>query len=317
VPSSRPEAIPTVIALVRQLKPRSILDVGVGFGKWGHLFREYTDIVEAENDPTRYAKRNWKVRIEGIEGHTPYLTEMHRYIYDQIHVGDAGSLIKTLGKYDLIFLGDIIEHFEKEAGLSLLRDAIARAHKAVIVSTPKYETGQENLCGNELERHRSLWSAAGFRSLGNAQIKTIGGNILIAIFRPPGSPKLDLNPKRNAKQQQEQFALQRVPEEIRKSIPTEVKFILVDEEQIRSTSRLQNAIPFLERDGQFWGLPEDDRVAIDELERMRQAGARFLAFIRSTFWWLDHYQQFQKHLRSRYSCIREDDQLIVFDLHAS
>ncbi len=54
MPSSRPNTIPTVIHLVRQLKPKSILDVGVGFGKWGHLFREYTDINEAENDPARY-----------------------------------------------------------------------------------------------------------------------------------------------------------------------------------------------------------------------------------------------------------------------
>jgi hypothetical protein len=317
VPSSRPDAIPTVIALVRQLKPRSILDVGVGFGKWGHLFREYTDILEAENDATRYEKRNWKVRIEGIEGHAPYLTEMHRYIYDQIHVGDARSLIKTLGRYDLIFLGDVIEHFEKENGLSLLRDAIARAHKAVIVSTPKYDTGQQNLCGNELERHRSLWSAAEFRSLGNAQIKTIAGNILLALFRPEGSPKLDLNTKINPKQRQEQFALQRVPEEIRKSIPQQAKFILVDEEQIRDNSSLPNAIPFLEKDSEFWGMPEDDHSAINELERMRLAGARFLVFIHSTFWWLDHFQQFQNHLRARYSCVREDDQLIVFDLHAT
>ncbi len=39
MPSSRPNIIPIVIHLIRQLKPRSILDVGVGFGKWGHLFR--------------------------------------------------------------------------------------------------------------------------------------------------------------------------------------------------------------------------------------------------------------------------------------
>jgi len=49
---------PTVIHLIRQLKPISILDVGVGFGKWGHLFREYTDINEAENDPAVTSARN-------------------------------------------------------------------------------------------------------------------------------------------------------------------------------------------------------------------------------------------------------------------
>ena len=66
MPSSRANTIPTVIHLVRQLEPRSILDIGVGFGKWGHLFREYTDILQAEHDPPRYQRANWQVRIDGI-----------------------------------------------------------------------------------------------------------------------------------------------------------------------------------------------------------------------------------------------------------
>src|SRR5688572_27759096 len=113
MPSSRPNSIPTVIHLVRQLKPRSILDVGIGFGKWGHLFREYTDILEAEHDPARYQRANWKVRIDGIEGYAEYITDMHRYLYNEIHLGNAADLIKNLPRCDLIFAGDIIEHFEK------------------------------------------------------------------------------------------------------------------------------------------------------------------------------------------------------------
>src|SRR6266513_2109335 len=108
MPSRTPTTIPTVIHLVRQLKPRSILDVGIGFGKWGHLFREYTDILEAERDPRRYERKNWQVKIDGIEGHAAYLTEMHRYLYDEIHVGDALDLIRKVSIYDLIFFGDII-----------------------------------------------------------------------------------------------------------------------------------------------------------------------------------------------------------------
>src|SRR5215813_9744166 len=119
MPSSRPNTIPTVVHLLRQLRPNSILDVGVGFGKWGHLFREYTDILEAEQDPMRYQRSHWRVRIDGIEGHAAYLTDMHRFLYNEIHVGEAGALMKTLPNYDLIFLGDILEHFERSAGLVL------------------------------------------------------------------------------------------------------------------------------------------------------------------------------------------------------
>src|SRR5947207_12741295 len=96
MPSSRPNTIPTVIHLVRQLKPKSILDVGVGFGKWGHLFREYTDINESENDPARYQRRKWRVRIDGIEGYAAYLTPMHRYLYNHLHIGNASALLPKL-----------------------------------------------------------------------------------------------------------------------------------------------------------------------------------------------------------------------------
>lgn len=190
MPSSRANTIPMVIHIIRQLKPRSILDVGVGFGKWGHLFREYTDIVASEKDPARYRRENWQVRIDGIEGFAGYLTDMHRFIYDEIHVGDARELLNALPRYDVIFMADFIEHLSKADGRVLLRDAIEQAIKAAIVITPKYETNQGALCGNELERHRSLWSARDFRAFDGATVKTVDRTTLLAVFvkqgvRPP------------------------------------------------------------------------------------------------------------------------------------
>ena len=185
MPSSRASAIPTIVQLVVQLQPDSILDVGVGFGKWGHLFREYTDVCQSSLDPPRYQRPNWKVRIDGIEGHKPYLTPMHDFLYDHIYQGNAAQILPTLPKYDLIFLGDVIEHFDKATGLALLREAIGKSNKAVIVSTPKYETDQGACCDNELERHRSLWGAGDFQSLADTVVRTIDGDLLLAgIFKP-------------------------------------------------------------------------------------------------------------------------------------
>ncbi len=162
MPSSRPHAIPLVLGLVRQLQPASILDVGVGFGKWGHLFREYTDIAASERDPARYPKSGWKVRIEGIEAFPAYITPAHQYFYDQLHVGPAEQLVPLLGRFELIFLGDVIEHLSKECGEQLLRTVVDRADKAVIVTTPWHWCEQGAACGNEFERHRSAWSAGDF-----------------------------------------------------------------------------------------------------------------------------------------------------------
>jgi hypothetical protein len=311
MPSSRPSIIPSVIHLIRQLKPHSILDVGIGFGKWGHLFREYTDILAAEYDPARYEKKNWQVRIDGIEGHAPYVTPMHNYLYDTIHIGDALSLLKTLSNYDLIFLGDVIEHFEKAQGLQLLADAVAKANKAVIVSTPKQDTGQEDLCGNPFETHRSLWSATDLRSAGANLTKTIDSDILLAVFLAPGSPRLHLSWTR---QKPGASRLRLTRDAIRKLVPPDAPFVLVDEEQLRVSLGMPNALPFLEKEGTYWGAPEDDGTAITELERMREGGAQFIVFIWSTFWWLKYYKQFGHHLRSRYCCAEENKDLIAFDL---
>ena len=313
MPSSRPNTIPTVIHLVRQLKPGSILDVGVGFGKWGHLFREYTDILEAERDPARYRRENWQVRIEGIEGHAAYLTPMHQYLYDQIHVGDAALLMKSLVNYDLIFLGDIIEHFEKAAGMALLQDALARANQAVIVSTPKYETAQEDLCGNELERHRSLWSAEDFGQFPGAIVQTVDEATLIAVLRKPNPPALEVAPPRSAPPD-EAVRQRQIREAILQLVPREKRFILIDDEQLRYSLPRGPAIPFLEKAGEFWGPPPDDATAIRELERLRGEGATLVVFVWGSFWWLDYYAEFARYLRAEYPCVRDDELLVAFDL---
>jgi hypothetical protein len=315
MPSSRPNTIPIVIHLLRQLKPQSILDVGVGFGKWGHLFREYTDILEAEHDPSRYDAKNWRVKIDGIEGHAAYLTPMHEFLYDRIHIGNASVLMKTLPTYDLIFLGDIIEHFEKSAGLELLSDAIQRANLAVIVSTPKYETAQENLCGNELERHRSLWNEEDFLKFPGAAVKTVDGATLLVVVKKPSVPHLELTPPR-APSPEDTLRLRQMREALTTLVPHGQRFVLVDEELLRGSLPHAEAVPFLEKNGEYWGPPGDDVTAIRELERLRAAGAELVVFIWTTFWWLEHYAEFARHLRSKFRCVREDRLLVAFDLRS-
>jgi len=315
MPTSRPNTIPTVIHLLSQLKPKSILDVGVGFGKWGHLFREYTDIREAEKDPSRYERKNWQVRIDGIEGHAAYLTEMHRYLYNEIHLGDACELITQLPRYDLIFMGDIIEHQEKKAGLQLLENAVAQANKAVIVSTPRYETGQGDLCGNELERHRSLWGPRDFRPFARVTVKTIDRGTLLVVIVKPGIAQpicAPLIPPRAA----DVLRFRQAKEEIMQFIAPTEAFILVDDEQIRSDLPHRRSIPFLEKSGQYWGPPPDDATAIAEMERLRKAGAKYIVFTWPTFWWIQYYVGFYRHVTSTCRCVLKNDRLEIFALPA-
>lgn len=98
-------------------------------------------------------------------------------------------------------------------------------------------------------------------------------------------------------------------------IPPENKFILVNENMWAPESVAGRiAVPFLERDGQYWGEPENDQIAIQEVERMRGCGSSFMVFSPPGFWWLDYYAQFHRYLRLEYQCVMDDDRLVVFDL---
>ena len=98
-------------------------------------------------------------------------------------------------------------------------------------------------------------------------------------------------------------------------LPVGTTFILVDEQQWGSELvEGCRAVPFLERDGQYWGAPADAEVAIRELERLRQGGASFTVFGWPAFWWLDHYAALHSYLRSQFPCVLENDRLVVFDL---
>jgi len=190
MPSSRPESIPPVVSLVRQIRPASILDIGVGFGKWGLLFREYTDILSSEAEPSRYGRSGWRVKIDGIEGFPGYLTPIHDYVYNALYIGDARDVLVKLGCYDITFMGDVIEHFSEVDGAAFIEDALRHTAKYLIVTSPAHETQQSVLCGNALEIHRSLWTAASFRRLGATGVYHLPGDILLAVFAKPGIPRI-------------------------------------------------------------------------------------------------------------------------------
>ncbi|MGH7801486.1 MAG: glycosyltransferase family 2 protein [Thermodesulfobacteriota bacterium] len=94
------------------------------------------------------------------------------------------------------------------------------------------------------------------------------------------------------------------------------RFIMVDQDQLSRYFRAYGAVPFLERDGIYWGPPPDAETAIREFERLLEAGATRIVFTWVAFWWLEFYTDFHKYLRSRYHCILENERLVVFDLRS-
>lgn len=86
--------------------------------------------------------------------------------------------------------------------------------------------------------------------------------------------------------------IQQMVGQIRETIPTNETFILVDEDQWNASKVIagRHRIPFMERDGQYWGYPANDTSAILELERLHRSGANFIVFVWPYLWWLEYYE---------------------------
>ncbi len=106
-----------------------------------------------------------------------------------------------------------------------------------------------------------------------------------------------------------------VVEEVSVFLKAHASVIFADDDHFRDdVSDNERLIPFLERNGQYWGRPPSSAVAIRELERLRDAGAERIVFASTAFWWLDYYSELRDYLRSHYRCVRENDDVIAFAL---
>jgi hypothetical protein len=73
-------------------------------------------------------------------------------------------------------------------------------------------------------------------------------------------------------------------------VPPGESVIVIDEWQwgLGGVFAKRTIFRFIERDGQYFGPPEDEQTAIAELERMRERGARYAGFGWPAFWMLEH-----------------------------
>jgi hypothetical protein len=130
--------------IVREIKPKTVFDLGCGAGCYGRDLKE--------RDPT--------IRMIGADGYLQYLTSAHciRY-YDILMMAKLKDFLYDGAVNvcaDLVLFMDVLEHLERADGEKVLTE-VERYPKAML-STPLFDFKQGAVDGNELERHRTVWT---------------------------------------------------------------------------------------------------------------------------------------------------------------
>ena len=136
--------------LIDLLQPATVLDIGPGAGKYGRIIR------------ARASQSTFTTHLTAIEIDASYVdTYKLRDIYDVVTIDDAISLLKAPRcRYDLVMIGDCIEHMRKSSAVDLLNFLIYRAGYICVIYPDRFV--QDDVDGHAAEAHISTWSQADF-----------------------------------------------------------------------------------------------------------------------------------------------------------
>ncbi len=168
MPSSRIEKVPYVINHVIAIRPKKVIDVGIGFGKYGLMLREYLELwgtTEEEQKLPQYNRDRWQHTVHGVEVFEDFIKDYHRYFYNKIFIGKIQDAIFSIDSdYDMAILSDVIEHMSKEEGSAVLQEFKNRS-KYIIVTMPNGMRAQGVMYGNQYEEHKCGWDSNDLRKL--------------------------------------------------------------------------------------------------------------------------------------------------------
>ena len=311
--------VPLVMELVR---PRSVVDVGCGVGTWLSVFRERG--VE---------------RILGIDG--DYVDrKMLQIPVESFLPFDLTRPLPVSEQFDLAVSLEVGEHLPPESARTLVEGLTRLAPVVLFSAAIPYQGGVNHLNEQWPSYWREHFQGFGYevidclrkRVWDDPQVQwwyaqdvllyanrdSLASNPALARAHAAASPgQLSLvHPQRYLEAIEWERPLSIAKQELALLLGPDDLLILADEGQWGANGQVRGrrCVPFTESDGRYDGPPADDAHAIAELERLRGAGAGFIAFAWPAFWWLEHYSGLDHHLRSHYRLVLQNERLIVFDL---
>jgi hypothetical protein len=109
------------------------------------------------------------------------------------------------------------------------------------------------------------------------------------------------------------YRTRRVQQVLEATVPDGATAVLVDGGELNFVaSGARTVLPFIERDGRYWGPPKDGEDAVNNLGRLRAKGAAYFIVAWPAFWWLDYYTDLAKYLRAHATPVVADGAIKVF-----
>jgi SAM-dependent methyltransferase len=322
-PSGVDSARIVVPRLIELLKPRSVVDVGCGTGSWLRVFKE----LGVED-------------VLGIDG--AYVPAKARELPErQFLEYDLTQPLHVDRRFDLVMSLEVGEHLPPDVADRFVESLVNLGPVVAFSAAVPKQGGTHHLN----EQWPEYW-AQQFARHGYNVIDCLRGaiwqdprvawyyaqNLLLfasdaAIERSDrlrseqarsgnGRPLSIIHPTIHLQRRADWETMIGAAEGLARLVQPGEPFIFVDQDELRPLIAIgSRAIPFMERDGTYWGAPPDDRAAIAELERLRKtAEVRLLIFASPAFWWLEHYADFHRHISQSFACITRTGHVIAFDL---
>lgn len=178
MPTSDYHSVSDIMGEIQRLSPKSVLDIGVGFGKWGVLCREILDARFG-----RLKRHSWQAVLIGWEAFTAYsniVWDMYDHVWDWPFPEGYGGYSYDWSErsFDLVLMIDVLEHFEPERGREILRKLVAQ-NKHVIVSVPNGVMEQGETFGNPYEAHK--WTFNGTEEFAEYKFKLIHQSVCTVV----------------------------------------------------------------------------------------------------------------------------------------